>query len=200
MRKLKINALAHKMLLVLLIATVFIPAMSIESRADIFVKQLIDGRLIFTDCPSGNDWTLYMQEKPKPSQMPGDAHSLEKTIRQAAKTNGIEPRLIRGIIEVESNFVPTALSSKGAIGLMQLLPDTAAEMGVADPWDPAENIRAGTRYIAQLLKRYDGDLVKALAAYNAGPTMVDIYNGIPPYQETREYVKNVLTILNSGGE
>lgn len=197
---LKIDTFAHKIFLFFLIAAVFIPAMNTESRADIFVKQLFDGRLIFTNCPSGNDWTLYMQEKPKPCLRPIDNRGLEKTIRQAAKTNGIEPRLIRGIIEVESNFIPTALSSKGAIGLMQLLPDTAAEMGVADPWDPVENIRAGTRYIARLLKRYDGDLVKALAAYNAGPTMVDIYNGIPPYQETREYVKNVLAILNSGGE
>lgn len=84
------------------------------------------------------------------------------------------------------------------MGLMQLMPETAALMGIQDPWDPQENITAGTRYFSYLMKRYGGDIAKALAAYNAGPGAVDSYNGIPPYQETHEYVKNVLAIFNGG--
>ncbi|MCD6569204.1 MAG: lytic transglycosylase domain-containing protein [Deltaproteobacteria bacterium] len=117
---------------------------------------------------------------------------LDRVILDIAPAYNIDPSLIKSIIEVESEFSPNAISQKGAIGLMQIMPETAFEMGIDDPWNPAQNITAGTKYLSILLKRYNGNLPLALAAYNAGPTMVQTYNGIPPFQETIEYVKKVL--------
>jgi soluble lytic murein transglycosylase-like protein len=111
----------------------------------------------------------------------------------------MNPTIIKSIIEVESGYDPMARSSKGAMGLMQLMPQTAQDLGVADPWDPTENITGGTKYISWLLRKYNGDLTKALAAYNAGPNAVDTYDGIPPYQETTDYVRNVLARIYAGG-
>lgn len=166
--------------------------------ADIYVKQLPDGTRCYTNFPTGNDWDLYIKEptyKPRTDYRGSDFDGL---IRQIALSEGVDPQLIRGIVQVESQFNPGARSSKGAMGLMQLMPETATLMGIRDPWDPQENITAGTRYFSSLMRRYGGDIAKALAAYNAGPGALDSYNGIPPYQETREYVKNVLAIFNGG--
>jgi soluble lytic murein transglycosylase-like protein len=108
----------------------------------------------------------------------------------AADRYGLPRALVRGVMTVESGLIPEAVSSKGAIGLMQLMPETARDLGV-DPHDPAQNVDGGTRYLRQLLLRYDGGLRHALAAYNAGPAAVDRYNGIPPYAETIAYIARV---------
>jgi soluble lytic murein transglycosylase-like protein len=100
---------------------------------------------------------------------------------------------IRAVMHVESNFYTEAVSNKGAMGLMQLMPGTAAAMGVLDPFDPRQNVLGGARYLRVLANRYHGDLVLTIAAYNAGEGAVDKYNGIPPYAETRRYVQRVLT-------
>jgi soluble lytic murein transglycosylase-like protein len=118
-------------------------------------------------------------------------------IRKAAKTYGLDPALVASVIAVESNFNSRAVSRKSALGLMQLRPETAAQMAVRNAFDPVENIDGGTHYLKQLLDRYDQNLSLALAAYNAGPKRVDLYRGIPPLAETRSYIKRVISRLQS---
>jgi Transglycosylase SLT domain len=116
-------------------------------------------------------------------------------IKAAAEKHGIDEKLITHVIAAESNFNPRAASHKRALGLMQLLPTTAAKYSVANIFDPAENIDAGTHYLKDLLARYSGNLSLALAAYNAGPESVTRYGGIPPFPETQKYVQKITTIL-----
>jgi soluble lytic murein transglycosylase-like protein len=113
------------------------------------------------------------------------------SIQQAAQKHSIDPALIRAIIHAESAFNPKATSNKGAQGLMQLMPATAEELGVNDALNPNDNIQGGTRYIAQLLKQFNGIIKLASAAYNAGPNAVKRYQGVPPYEETEVYVERV---------
>ncbi len=118
---------------------------------------------------------------------------LQPLVSEAARQNGVTTQLVEAVIGKESAGKPCAVSRAGAMGLMQLMPATAQMLGVADPFDPKENVAAGTRYLRDLLSRYGGDLVRALGAYNAGPAAVDRYGGLPPYPETRDYVQDVLT-------
>jgi len=120
------------------------------------------------------------------------AEEIRSLAVDAARRHGLDPDLVVAVAAVESGFRPTAVSPKGAQGVMQLMPGTARDLGVSDPLDPAANVDAGTRYLRDLLARFDGDLSKALAAYNAGPGAVARHQGVPPYRETRDYVKKVL--------
>jgi soluble lytic murein transglycosylase-like protein len=112
-------------------------------------------------------------------------------IREHARQNGLSPDLVRAVIRAESGFNPYAISPKGAMGLMQLMPATARELGVSNPFHPAENIRGGVTYLARLLARYDQRLELALAAYNAGPGAVEKYGAVPPFRETQSYVRKI---------
>ena len=114
-------------------------------------------------------------------------------IHSNAKKYGVDPKLINAVIKNESGYNVNARSSAGAIGLMQLMPDTARSLGVTNINDPAQNVEAGTKYLSRLMKKYNGNIILTLAAYNAGPGAVDNNNGIPPYKETRNYIYNVLT-------
>jgi len=121
-------------------------------------------------------------------------------VREAAVRSGLPPEFVESVALIESAFQPGALSPKGAIGVMQLMPDTARALG-ADPHDPRQNIEAGTRLLRELLLKYDGDVVKALSAYNAGEGAVARYQGIPPYAETHQYVNKVIgAYLRSSGK
>lgn len=122
---------------------------------------------------------------------------LQAVVSAASNRNNINPDLIYSMIRVESGFNPNAISRKGAQGLMQLMPETAARLGVVDPLDPVANVDGGTRYLRELLARYNNDLIKALAAYNAGPERVEKFNGVPPYPETISYVARVIRDFNS---
>jgi soluble lytic murein transglycosylase-like protein len=117
-------------------------------------------------------------------------------IEEAAVTHDLDPDLIHAVIQTESAFDPHAESPAGAQGLMQLMPILQKELGVKDPFDPRENIMAGTQYLKKLLDRHSGDLALALASYNAGPANVSRYKGVPPFKETRNYVKKIRSMLD----
>jgi len=119
-------------------------------------------------------------------------NDLEPLIEEHARRNDLTPDLLRAVIRKESSNRPCALSPKGAMGLMQLMPSTAAHLGLLNPFDPAENIRAGSEYLGLLLNRYGGDLALALSAYNAGPARVDAIKAIPRIAETQKYVADIL--------
>jgi len=126
------------------------------------------------------------------------SHDPRAMVRDAARRSGLPPEFVESVAQVESGFRPDAISPKGALGVMQLMPGTAKTLG-ADPHDTAQNIDAGTRLLRDLLVKYDGDVVKALAAYNAGEGAVDKYQGMPPYNETRWYVKKVIDAYQKAG-
>jgi soluble lytic murein transglycosylase-like protein len=123
---------------------------------------------------------------------PGGDGDLRVLAVAAAERHGLDPQLVLAVVGVESAFRPEAVSSKGAQGLMQLMPGTAASLGVDDAFDPEQNLDGGVRHLGALLARYGGDLTRALAAYNAGEGAVARHQGVPPFRETREYVKRVL--------
>jgi hypothetical protein len=124
------------------------------------------------------------------------AFDLNETVKAASGTYQLDPDLVTSVIRAESGFNIRAVSPKGAQGLMQLMPQTASKLGVQNAFDPQSNVEAGTRYLRELLERYNFDLIKALAAYNAGPQRVEQYNGVPPYYETRAYVARIVRDFN----
>jgi soluble lytic murein transglycosylase-like protein len=124
-----------------------------------------------------------------------DRDALDALIDEAAAVHGVSAHLVRAVVQAESAFDPAAVSPVGAQGLMQLMPTTAALMGVSDPLDPRQNVFGGVKYLSQLLDRFGGNVALALAGYNAGPTTVARYCGIPPYGETRGYVTRIRSLL-----
>jgi soluble lytic murein transglycosylase-like protein len=125
----------------------------------------------------------------EPPKQPEDR--LDRIVREAAERNKVDPALVKAVISTESGWNPRAVSSKGAVGLMQLVPPTAQRYGVNNSFDPAQNVEGGTKYLRSLLDRYNGDLTKALAAYNAGERTVDVNGGVPAIPETQRYVRKV---------
>jgi hypothetical protein len=147
--------------------------------------------------PAAADVVLAAEPATPTSQAP-QAPDARTMVREAARRSGLPPEFVESVALVESGFRPDAVSPKGALGVMQLMPGTARTLG-ADPRDTAQNIDAGTRLLRELLIKYDGDVVKALAAYNAGEGAVDKYQGLPPYNETRWYVKKVIDAYQKAG-
>jgi soluble lytic murein transglycosylase-like protein len=133
-------------------------------------------------------------------KVPLNTRAFRTEIRSAARLSAVEESLIRAIIHAESAYQADAQSPKGAQGLMQLMPATQAELDVSNPFDPEDNIRGGARYLSQLLTEFDGDYELAAAAYNAGPTAVYKYGGVPPYDETQEYVRRVKILYRRYGQ
>ena len=126
----------------------------------------------------------------------GQAIPLQSIIRDAANRNHLDPNLVKAVIQVESNFKEKALSSQGAMGLMQVMPRTAQDQGIRQPYHVGENVMGACQYLRELLNRYRGNLKLALAAYNAGPHRVDQYKGIPPYRETQQSVHKVIELYH----
>ena len=152
------------------------------------------------DTPAPQPQIVNEPAAPKPAAaatlQPSAPFSLDNAVATASGKHYIDPDLIQSIIRQESGGKVTARSKKGAQGLMQLMPGTAAKLGVANAYDGNANVDAGTRYFRDLLDRYNGDMIKALAAYNAGPQRVDQYKGVPPYTETRRYVAAIVHDFN----
>ena len=163
------------------------------ARADVYVYKDKNGVLTFTNVPNHTGFRRVLREGVAPQlQSVALRNSYEPLIRLVSSRHSVDADLIRAVIKTESDFNPAARSHKGAIGLMQLMPDTAKLHNVSDAYNPRENVDGGVRHLRMLLDRYQGNLELSLAAYNAGSAAVEKHQGIPPFAETREYVKRVL--------
>jgi soluble lytic murein transglycosylase-like protein len=160
------------------------------ARADIYKWVDKEGVMHFTNVKSDGRYRLYIRTSRKSSTT--YIRDYEGIIAQASKRFGLEPSLIKAVIKAESNFDDSAVSHKGAQGLMQLMPGTASDLNVQDPFNPEENIFGGTEYLYRMMRRFNNDKKLAVAAYNAGPEAVDNHKGIPPYAETRNFVQRVM--------
>ena len=168
----------------------------LPARADIYRYIDSQGVINFSNAPNSSQYILYIKEWSRKVRYVADSGRYDALIRSAAKEYGLNFYLIKAVIRAESGFNPKAVSPKGARGLMQIMPINDGSLKLNDPFDPEENIRAGCRYLKRLLGRYEGKLPLALAAYNAGPTAVDKFQGIPPYGETRTYVRRVMLLYS----
>ena len=135
-------------------------------------------------------------EPVKAEAVAGRAQSIPDIVKSVGDLHHLDPDFINSVIHAESAFNPKAVSPKGAQGLMQLMPQTATELGVANAFDPGANVEGGTRYLRELLEKYNFDMIKALAAYNAGPNRVEKYHGVPPYYETQAYIARIVRDFN----
>ena len=169
-----------------------------QSDAQIYAWRDANGTLVLSDRAIDAPTDVYKVAgapryvTTRPSEDVVEDEHYEPLIQEHATLQSLRPELVRAVIQIESGFNPRALSPKGAMGLMQLMPATAKSLGVNNPWDPAQNIRGGTRYLRRLLDQHDGNEELALAAYNAGPGAVARYGGrVPPFRETRDYVRKV---------
>jgi soluble lytic murein transglycosylase-like protein len=193
MRARALMALAFAMALAL-------PAGNVDAGV-MYVCRDKSGAMNFTNAPTGGSCREYALSAPTVfqgtiggafSRSSGDSSAYDAEIRKVARRYGIDPSLIKAIIQAESDFDHRAVSSKGAQGLMQLMPETSRELNVLNPFNPRENIDGGTRYLRQLLDSFNGNLSLSLAAYNAGPGLVSRTGGIPDIPETRNYVVKVM--------
>jgi len=181
-------------------------ALAPDARADIFLFRDAQGVLHLTNAPAARRPDRVLEEeppRPTPDQaaeyfapLPrygrGDHHGYDDLIDEIASDHGVEYALVKAVIKAESNFNRTAVSRKGALGLMQLMPSTAADLRVRDAFEPRDNIEGGVRYLRELLERFGHNLPLALAAYNAGPGRVEREGGIPQIAETKQYLAKVL--------
>ena len=181
----------------LLLFTVFLCAAPRVATAQIYSCRDADGTLVVSTTPkAGATKTYAVRNTSTAIRATTGTHerrasSFEPLILASAERHNVRADLVRAVIQAESAFNPLARSNKGAMGLMQLMPATAAELGVLDPYDPAQNISGGVAYLKSLLVQYAHNEELALAAYNAGPSAVDKYDGVPPYRETRNYIARI---------
>lgn len=171
----------------------------VVSGADIYRFVDGDGVIHYSNTQPDEKFKLYLREGPKePPRAPSAALPggswMNGYVDRVSRANDLPPALVHAIIKAESNGQRTAVSRKGAKGVMQLMPFTSKRMRVNDPFDPIENIEGGIKYIKELLVAFEGDLTSTIAAYNAGPAAVRKYGGVPPYQETRQYVRRVMDL------
>jgi len=173
---------------------------SAPAWGDIYSFKDENGVVHISNVPVDTRYRFKQKEKKPPPSRPlyeNQRRRYDKMIEKVAADKGLDPDLLRAVIEVESAYDHKAVSVKGAAGLMQLMPGTAKSLGVKDLFHPGQNMEAGARHLKLLIKRYKGELPLALAAYNAGTEAVDLYQGIPPFPETQKYVPRVLNRMNA---
>jgi hypothetical protein len=158
-----------------------------ERTSGVFIFTAPDGSRRIVNVPASGPGTIAIPEGAADHRA-----ALWPAVEEAARSHGLDPRLVDLVIRMESGYNPRAVSPKGARGVMQLMPATASMYGVANLFDPLQNIRAGVRYLKDLFQRFNSDVSLALAAYNAGPEAVEKHGGVPPYDETRSYVRAIL--------
>lgn len=183
----------------IIMALVILLAQATLASGAVYFYKDADGAMHFSDVPRSPDAKLFLPQKHRKAREPyksgknvKDNPAIRKHIQMTAEQLKIDSKLIESIIKAESDFDPDAISPAGAVGLMQLMPETAKEMGVVDSRDPFQNITGGARYFRRMLETFGGDARLALAAYNAGPEPVKFYGKIPPFQETQKYVRKVI--------
>ena len=193
--------------------------MAAPASAEVFMYRDAAGNILLTDAPrqgmdlNASKGTLLASAKYSYSKSKPDRPSRKATvstgkvkhytrynalIKKSAKRYKLDPKLVSAVIQVESQFNASAVSHSGAVGLMQLMPSTAKQLGVSNRYDPSQNIEGGTKYLRYLIQRFDGNLTYALAGYNAGPLNVEKHEGIPPFKETQRYVKKIFSIYKGG--
>jgi len=176
-----------------------------SARAQIYTWVDANGSMVLSNVPQGTNLGIAAFDVPASPRLratrpvePSRSRSYDDLIETHASRNGVRTDLVRAVIQVESAFNARAMSNKGAMGLMQLMPATARQFGVRNAFDPSENVRGGVAYLRQLLDKYSGNERLALAAYNAGPGNVDRFGQtVPPFQETRDYVARIRTIAGT---
>jgi len=164
------------------------------AAADIYMYVDKNGVVNFTNVTSSDKYKLFVKELPSRTRRSFSTFEYDHIIRKATEKYDVDFSLIKAVIEAESNFDPEAVSKKGAKGLMQIMPGNFRSLSVQDPFNPAQNIMGGVKYLQELLRRYENKLPLVLAAYNAGPEAVDQYRQIPPYEETQNYVRKVMKL------
>lgn len=192
--------------MIVLLAIMFVLFAELDSSADIYKYTSDNGAVYFTNTPMEGNVFVVIKEKEKIS--PQKVNKKSDNVRadfysmaeEKAKEHNIDPQLVRAVIKAESNWNPNAISPKGAQGLMQLMPSTASIMGVSNPFNPEANIDGGVRYLKYLLQKFNGNLTLALAAYNAGPKLVEKLKSVPSIPETIMYVRRVMNYYSKGNE
>ena len=175
------------------LALFFSLVVALPVQADIYRYIDENGIMHFTNTPTSSNqkYRIFVKEKTRVTRW-YSSEKYDELISDASERTGVAFPLLKAIIKAESDFDPYAVSKKGATGLMQIMPQNFQPLGIEDPFDPWQNINAGARYFKQMYDRFKGKLALSLAAYNAGPTAVDRYKTIPPYEETEEYVRRVM--------
>jgi len=183
----------HNIAAVCVGCAILIAFSALGANADIYRYIDENGVMHFTNTPtsSKHHFKVYLKERPKRQKRSHSTKKFDNLITDASQQYGISFPLLKAMIKAESDFDPQAVSRKGAKGLMQIMPENYKVLGIQNPFDPKQNINGGARYFRQLYDKY-GKVSLSLAAYNAGPTAVDQYKTIPPYQETEQYVERVL--------
>lgn len=189
----------------LLLSCTITAVCAIPSNADIYRYEDDEGIVHFTDAPTDKRFKVFMRDLKKDRELRTklkyassvNPAEYEQLIKNCADKYGVNSSLVKAVIHAESGYNPNAVSSKGASGLMQLMPGTAKSLKVADRFNPKDNVEGGVKYLRFLLDTFRGDVSLALAAYNAGLSKVSKYGGIPPYNETRTYVNRVLSYMQT---